>query len=67
MKTLTPNDKHLLRLVERGKKENGWSNVSAQVWPFISKLPQELVELKEVGFGGIVKLTKEGEIVLKWL
>ena len=67
MQKLSDNDKHLLRLIHRSEKRDGWASVSQPIWPFIAKLPSDLVELQEVGFSGIVKLTREGETVLKWL
>jgi hypothetical protein len=69
-KTLTPSDKHLLRLIEKGKKTNGWTSFSSAVWPVIVPLVRkfpELLEVNEVGTGAIARLTYEGSIVVKWL
>lgn len=65
--SLTANDRHMLRLIERSPKNKGWAFCSATVWPLVVKMPRELVELEEVATGGVVKLTQEGETVLKWL
>lgn len=63
---LDPKDRHLLSLIRKDKKPNGWTSVSKMVWPLMLKLPRELVELEEVGEGGIAKLTETGETVLDW-
>lgn len=64
---LNPGQKHLLRLVHKDKKEDGWTPVSSVVWPLMADLPTELVttELFMTG-GGRAKLTQQGEIVLAW-
>ena len=64
---LKPEHKHLLRLVRKGQDEHGWAKVSKQVWPFMINLPSELVELEEVGEGGIAKLTRDGNVVIDWI
>lgn len=65
-KKISGPDRHLLSLIRKDKKPDGWTSVSRMVWPFMLKLPRELVELEEVGEGGIAKLTPTGEIVLDW-
>jgi hypothetical protein len=70
MNKLTSSDKHLLSLVSKGQKPDGWTTVSNTVMKVMVPLAKtfpELVTLEEVGTGGIAKLTREGEIVLKWL
>lgn len=55
-----------MRLIQKDKKEDGWTPVSAPVLPFIAKLPTELVETRSDGDGGWARLTDKGETVLAW-
>ena len=57
---------HLLRLIEKDADGEGWAKVSKNVWPLTSSLPKDLVVLRETADGGFVRLTDEGEVVLKW-
>ncbi len=61
------NQKHLMRLIARGKKEDGWAPVSKMVYPLLPSIPSELVILERFEDGaGRAKLTPTGEIVLEW-
>jgi hypothetical protein len=66
----TPLDngaKHLMRLVKKDRKEDGWATVSATVWPVVDTLPVELVEREQFPDGsGRARLTTAGETVLQW-
>ena len=69
---LEGGQKHLLRLVVQGGGADGWTSVSAPVFPLMEKMPQALVELERVGNEGRgrVRLTQEGEEVfnaMAWL
>lgn len=64
---LSVGDKHLLKLILRDKDSEGWTKVSSTVWPYVSRLPSQLVELrKHDDGGGQVKLTHDGEVVCEW-
>lgn len=62
---LNSGDMHLMRLLLRDRKPDGWTTVSSTVWPVIEKLPAELVELHPDK--NAAKLTSEGETVIAWL
>ena len=60
--------KHIMMLIERDAKPDGWASVSDKLYPILSKLmPAELVEFEH----GRARLTDEGKSVLsainKWL
>jgi hypothetical protein len=63
--------KHILRLIERDRGEDGWAPVSAQLFPVLSKnIPEELATFEELDEGGRARLTVEGQSVLNamaWL
>jgi hypothetical protein len=63
--------KHIMRLLDRDKKEDGWASVSEALYPVLSKaMPSDLVEFREVGGVGSARLTDEGCSVLRamaWL
>lgn len=62
-------DTHLLRLTLRDKRPDGWTKVSAQVWPVVAEMAAripELIEVQQTDDGGLCKLTSEGETVLAW-
>lgn len=65
--TLTPSQKHLLNLTRNGKAEDGWTPISATVFPVMKDLPADLitVEASIIG-GGRAILTKRGEAILDW-
>jgi hypothetical protein len=49
----------------KDKGHDGWTKVSGPIWKFVSKIPSELVELSPDD--GYARLTREGEIVVKWM
>lgn len=61
---LTHGEKHIMRLMARDKKADGWTTISSTLWPWIEKMPRELVELHPDG--GKAKLTEAGEAVIRW-
>lgn len=70
-RTLDAGQKHILQLIERDKKPDGWSTVSAQLYPTLSSnIPAELATFEKLETGGRVKLTESGKAVLsamEWL
>ena len=69
---LDHGQKHLLRLVARDAGTDGWTPVSAPVFPLIEKVPQALIDLERIGDEGRgrVRLTAEGSGVISamaWL
>lgn len=64
--TLTPSQKHLMRLIYRDMDKTGWTKTSSVVWPLFQNLPSELVELRAEADFGYARLTHEGETVLIW-
>lgn len=61
---------HLLNLVVIGKGLDGWTPVSAPVFPLIKNMPRELVELEATEVGGRARLTREGNnliAAMEWL
>lgn len=63
---LNGGDRHLLQLVQRDKDAEGWTPVSATVWPLMLRLPPELVTIEPLIEGGRARLTDAGETVLTW-
>lgn len=66
MSTISPDDKHLMRLIIKGRDSEGWAKVSSAVAPLMKNLPPELVELDLTEDGGRARLTQNGETVLEW-
>lgn len=71
MQKLKAQHKHIMKLIDRDKLEDGWTSVSDMLYPHLLKnIPDELVK-----FSGDIgqykaKLTKEGNGIikaLKWL
>ena len=58
--------KHVLKLIAKDSGSDGWTPVSAQVYPVFEKhIPPELVELEETTEGwGRVRLTARGQGVI---
>jgi hypothetical protein len=74
METITklkPEQKHVLRLIARDKKENGWTVVSSKLYKVLSSnIPVELATFEHVEEGGRAKLTEAGQNVvdaMAWL
>lgn len=70
-KKLSSGHKHILTLIRKGAKEDGWAPVSKVVAPlFIDKsipggaMPVELCEFEPVGDGGRARLTPLGHNIL---
>lgn len=70
---LDAGQKHVLKLIDRDRKLDGWTAVSAQLYPHLSKsLPSVLAVFEPVGNDGRgrARLTEQGESVLmamEWL
>lgn len=58
--------RHLLFLVQKGAKEDGWSRVSEMVWPLLKIIPSELIESRKEDDGGYAKLTEKGQTILDY-
>ena len=57
---------HLMRLILQDSNEEGWTRVSKQVYPLISALPSDLVELtQEEDESGYAKLTEHGHHIME--
>lgn len=73
MRPLTPGEKHLLRLTEKGMADavDGWAVVSHVVWPLMVDMPPDLVDTRSTGMlptdGGVARLTDVGRAVLGYL
>lgn len=57
---------HLLRLTAKGSDAEGWAKVSGAIWPFVAKLPDDLVERRPSEDGGHVRLTDRGEAIIMY-
>lgn len=72
-KKLTDDQLNMLKLVKRSqvKANDEWAPVSKCCWHLLDKFDAELVEAKNLEddemLGGYVRLTPEGEILIKWL
>jgi hypothetical protein len=72
MKKLTDKQFYLLKLVKRSQHEQfeGWAPVSKCLWDLIPKIPTDLVEVRPIAehqtLAGHVRLTQEGETLVKW-
>lgn len=64
---LDSGQRRILWLTQKDKKEDGWTPVSATVWPLLEDMPKELLERERFPDGsGRARLTREGETVLQW-
>lgn len=64
---LTPNQMHLMRLIRKDEKVDGWCKVSEMIFPFIKDLPSQLVISKKEIDGGFARLTEKGNTIVDWL
>lgn len=64
---LDAGTKHLLRLIDRDKDSEGWTKISKVVWPFIVKLPSDLVIVRPSEDGGHAQLTKQCSDMLHYI
>lgn len=62
---LDHKQKHLLKLIDKDKQEDGWTKVSNLLWPLIEKLPSEFVELHPKLL--CAKLTISGKDLVYWI
>ena len=71
MEKLDVQHKHILRLVNRDRDEDGWALVSEKLFPVLVKaMPKELIEFEPLPCGGRARLTEEGAVVVRampWL
>lgn len=59
---LTPQQKHILKLIAQGKQSDGWTVVSATLYKFLCHcLPNELAIFEPIGKAGRAKLTTTGQ------
>jgi len=57
--------KHIMRLINRDAKQDGWTDISDQLYPVLLKsMPNELIEFNQVSGKGKARLTDEGKSVL---
>jgi hypothetical protein len=68
---LNHGQKHILKLIDRDKDDEGWTHVSEALCPHIdSGIPKDLIELEINEDGGRARLTTEGQALidsLAWL
>lgn len=68
---LDGGQKHILRLIVRDKKEDGWTTISSQLYKTLSaKIPSELAVFEPLGDAGRARLTDAGQGVINamaWL
>jgi len=69
MQKLEKRHKHILKLIAKDKLENGWTQASDVIYPYIKKdMPKELIECDDDT--KMVRLTEEGKNILSamaWL
>ena len=62
---LRGEQKHIMKLIQRDRGADGWTAVSAALFPHIStNMPGELVEFEKLKGGGRARLTKAGMDVI---
>lgn len=65
---LKSNQLEMVRLYNRSVKDvEGWTNVSAVIWPLISDLPKELFDIEGDANGGRVRANELGSMVIPYL
>ncbi len=68
---LNAGQKHIMRLIARDKRPDGWTTVSKMLSPLMqTALPDTLAEFRATDVGGEMRLTEEGQQVLEamdWL
>jgi len=71
MGKLDAGQKHMLKIIHRDADDDGWTEVSEQLFPVLLKtMPKELVTFEKLQDGGRAKLTDEGNNVVSamaWL
>ncbi len=68
---LDSSQKHVLKLISRDRKADGWTIISSMLYrPLSASIPAELATFEPVGDAGRAKLTTEGQSLLdalEWL
>ena len=65
---LDAGQKHILKLIARDKKEDGWTPVSSFLYKTLSTdIPNELATFEQLEVGGRAKLTDRGIALLESL
>jgi len=59
---LDMGQRHMLRLLKRDANIVGWVKISDVIFPYIEKLPPELVEVND----NVARLTPLGLIIIEW-
>lgn len=59
---LATEHRHFMRLARQDADPEGWAKVSEAIWPFVAKVPDDLMEKDAAGLR--VRLTGTGEAVL---
>jgi hypothetical protein len=62
---LAEGDLQLMRLAVRDAGADGWTEVGEQVWPMVSRLPDDFVEKRRLESGCHIKVTNAGHALLK--
>jgi hypothetical protein len=57
---------HLMRLTQKDAQPDGWAKVSQAIWPFATKLPDDLVEKRPSGDAGHIRLTEGGKAIVRY-
>jgi hypothetical protein len=57
---------HLLRLTSKDADAEGWAKVSKILWPICCKLPDDLVEKRPSDDGGHIRLTSDGQAIVRY-
>lgn len=57
---------HILKLTSRDADQDGWSKVSKLIWPICAALPDDLVKKRPSDDGGHIRLTSDGEAIVRY-
>lgn len=63
-KKLSAEHRHLMRLILKDQRPDGWTPVSSTVWPFAKMIPKELVWCHDTE--KLIRLSDAGKVVLEW-
>jgi len=66
---LTKKQADIMRLIRRSTPVDGWYLVSPPVWPVVADahMPAELLDAREIDGVHSVRVTHDGEVVMKYL
>ena len=66
---LTDKQTNIMRLIRRSTPSGGWYTVSKAVWPLVESadIPSDLLEVRLSDGAHSVRLTPNGEVVMKYL